>query len=192
MNDLPGRLTRMIASGEEDAAVLDDLRNLEPKDDEVDAVLRILQDLSPADPLAGPILAAIDEMQAGQAPRPAMNIEAYYRPGVEPYELRWPLASSTAAVMPFPWEALDHKTQFFVLFQEWTRREMEASLARNEGDLDGARAGFEECLARAEQLDVDELRARSYEDLATVAEKQDDLAAVRHWLEAAQAVRAAI
>jgi hypothetical protein len=190
MNDLPGRLARMLDSGEEDPSVLQELRTLDMRDDDVDGVLTVLQGLSPAHPLFEPVITALQEAQGNEAPRPMLNIDDFYRPGDESYELRWPLAPATAAVMPFPWETLDRKTQFFVLFQEWTRRELEATTARNMGDLDGARAAFEECLERADQLDVNELRARSYEDLAAVAADEDDEAAADRWLDAAEAARA--
>jgi hypothetical protein len=190
MNDLPGRLARMLDSGEEDPSVLQELRTLDMRDNDVDGVLTVLQGLSPAHPLFEPVITALQEAQGNEAPRPMLNIDDFYRPGDESYELRWPLAPATAAVMPFPWETLDRKTQFFVLFQEWTRRELEATTARNMGDLDGARAAFEECLERADQLDVNELRARSYEDLAAVAADEDDEAAADRWLDAAEAARA--
>jgi hypothetical protein len=173
MDDLEGRLDRMVASGEEDP-------------DLMQAILS----LSPADPRFKPIFGKLQSLQGDQPARPMMNIEDYYRPRGKPYELLWPLASPTARMMLVPFEGCDEKTQFFVLFQEWTRREAEASTARNAGDTNGARAGFEECLARAEQLEVDELRARSYEGLASVAEQDDDRTAARQLLEAAEAVRA--
>ncbi len=47
-------------------------------------------------------------------------------------------------------------------------------MARNGGDRERARTLFEECLARAEQLDVSELKARSHENLASVYEMAGD------------------
>ena len=58
------------------------------------------------------------------------------------------------------------------------------------GDPDGAAAGFEECLARADQLDVAELRARSYDGLRRVAEVRGDRDAAQQALSAAMAARA--
>ena len=88
-----------------------------------------------------------------------------------------------------PFEALDYKTQFYVLFQEWTRVENEATMARIRGDLGRARTLFEECLARAEQLDVPELKARSHENLASVYEMAGDQQAARAEYQSAMALR---
>src|SRR3954451_13824539 len=89
-----------------------------------------------------------------------------------------------------PFAELDHKTQFYVLFQEFTRRELEANTVRNGGDLPTAQALFAECLARAQQLDVAELRARSHEGLASVHEMAGDRNAARDELRGATADRA--
>ena len=67
---------------------------------------------------------------------------------------------------------LDRKTQFFVLFAECQRREAEGMFALNQGNLPTAEAAFEECLERARQIDVGELRARSLENLAKLAEQK--------------------
>jgi hypothetical protein len=174
MSDLERRLDTMLAAQELDPALVQEIMAL-----------------SPDDPVAARILAKLLTVVGEQGPSPALNIEDYYRPGVERYTLRWPLAPTTLAALPVPFEELDHKTQFYVLFQEWTRRELEGNVARNAGDLAGARAIFEECLERAEQLDVAELKARSYEGLMSVAEREGDPDAARRALEAALAARAA-
>jgi hypothetical protein len=173
VDDLEGRLDRMLESQELDPGLVQELMALPPDH-----------------PGFERILAKLGAIVGDQPVSPAMNIEDYYRPGDEGYTLRWPLAAPTLAVMPMPFEALDRKTQFYVLFQEWTRRELEANTARNAGDLDGAQAAFAECLARAEQLDVAELMARSHEGLASVHEKANDRDAARRELEAAMAARA--
>ena len=117
---------------------------------------------------------------------PLAPIGEYYveRPGL--YELRWPLP----AHLPLPFASLDRKTQFFVLFGEWTRREMEGMEHLNRGDLVAATTIFDECLARAEQIDVAELRARSYEGLMRVAERAGQTAAARELSQSATAARA--
>ncbi len=173
MDDLERRLERMLESQEIDESLLQEIMTL-----------------SPSDPAAARILARLQEAGADQGPSPMLNIEDYYRPGEGLYTLQWPLAPTTLAALPIPFDALDHKTQFFVLFQEWTRREFDATAALNAGGVDEARAIFEECLARADQLDVGELRARSYEGLYNVFGKSGDAGAAREALEAAMAARA--
>ena len=175
MGDLERRLDAMLASGELDPELINDLMSLPPDYPGIDG-----------------ILAKLNEAIGDEPASPLMNIEDFYRPGTRPYVLHWPLAPSTQTVLPMPFEALDHKTQFYVLFQEWTRRDLEANAARNGGDLQRARAIFEECLARADQLDVAELRARSHEGLAEVYIKLDDRDAARHELQAAMAARAGV
>jgi hypothetical protein len=172
MSELERRVEAMIASQEIDPSLVQEVLALPPDD-----------------PEAGRILAKLLEAVGDQGPSPLMNIEDYYRPGDGTYDLIWPLAPSTAAVLTFPFEALDRKTQFFVLFQEWTRREAEGSVATVSGDPDGAKAIFEECLARADQLDVAELRARSYDGLRRVAEVKGDREAARQALAAAMSER---
>lgn len=118
-----------------------------------------------------------------------MNIADYYTPGPDQYALRWPLGANVP--LPLPFDELDRKTQFFVLFQEWTRRELEGMMQLNSGDLDGAESTFEECLERARQIDVRELQARSYEGFMRIAQRRGDRAAERTWLgKAAEARRA--
>jgi hypothetical protein len=117
---------------------------------------------------------------------PLAPIGDYYveKPGL--YELRWPLP----AHLPLPFASLDRKTQFFVLFGEWTRREMEGMEHLNRGDLVEATTIFDECLARAEQIDVAELRARSYEGLMRVAERAGQTAAAQELSQSATSARA--
>jgi tetratricopeptide (TPR) repeat protein len=173
VEDLEQRLDRMLGSDTLDPGLVEELMALPPDYPGLDRILAKLT-------------AAIGD----QPVSPPMDIDDFYRPGTVPYTLRWPLAAPTLDVLPMGFEALDHKTQFFVLFQEWTRRELEANTARNAGDLAAAQAIFEECLARAEQLDVAELRARSHEGLGDVYEKLNDRDAARRELQAAMTERA--
>ena len=76
-----------------------------------------------------------------------------------------------------------------MLFGEWSRRELEGSQALAAGELALAETIFQECLQRADQLQVAELRARSYEGLMRLAQRQGDRAAERRWLDAALAAR---
>jgi len=122
--------------------------------------------------------------QAG--PSPPLNVEDYYRDGDGTFELRWPLQTA----LPMSFDMLDRKTRFFVLFQEWTRRELQGLTMLNAGQTEEAAAVFEECLARARQLSVNELIARSYENLMRVADKTGDPKAARKYSEAAVEARA--
>ena len=132
------------------------------------------------------ILAQLKGAEADQGgPSPPLNIADYYREGNEQFELLWPLRVS----LPMPFEQLDRKTRFFVLFQEWTRRELEGITSLNDGQADEAASVFEECLARARQLNVNELVARSYEGLKRVADKNGDPKAARNYSQAAMAAR---
>jgi hypothetical protein len=133
-------------------------------------------------------LARLQEISGGAGPSPPLNIEDFYREGTERFELRWPLHPSLP--LPLPFDELDRKTQFYVLFGEWSRREFEGMSALDRGDVDPADATFRECLERGEQLGVGELIARSYEGLMRVADKRDDTAAARAWSEKAVVARA--
>jgi hypothetical protein len=113
------------------------------------------------------------------------KIEDYYQPANTLFELQWPLG----VTLPIAFDQLDHKTQFSVLFQEWTRRAMEGDYALQQGDAASAKLIFEECLARAKQLAVNELIARSYERLARVAQRTGVRAQERKHLKAAMAAR---
>lgn len=106
-----------------------------------------------------------------------LDMNRYYREGSDMFELRWPLQAS----LPFAFDQLDRKTQFFVLFQEWTRRELEGMTALNSGKTDHAKDVFEECLERAQQLEVNELVARSYEGFMRIAQTLGDPRAERKW-----------
>jgi hypothetical protein len=183
MDDLEARLDRVLESG-------DPAQGLEALEQRDPGLIDEIIALSPDYPGLASILAKLNAFVGDQAATPTLDVEDFYRPGVTPYALHWPLAPPTLAVLPMGFEALDHKTQFYVLFQEWTRRELEANQALNVGDLTTAQAVFEECLARAEQLDVAELRARSHEGLATVYDKVNDRNAARREFEAALADRA--
>jgi hypothetical protein len=133
------------------------------------------------------ILAQLKAGGADEAgPSPPLNIEDYYREGSEQFELLWPLKVS----LPFPFEQLDRKTRFFVLFQEWSRRELDGVSMLNAGQAGEAATVFEECLARARQLNVNELVARSHEDLMRVADKNGDSKAARSHSQAAVEARA--
>ena len=175
MEDLEQRLDRMLGSQELDPGLIEELMALPPNYPGLDR-----------------ILAKLSAIVGDQPASPPLDIDAFYRPGAVPFTLRWPLAPPTLAVLPMGFEALDHKTQFYVLFQEWTRRELEANTARNGGDLATAQAIFEECLARAEQLDVAELKARSHEGLAGVYEMVNDRDAARREFQAAMTERAGV
>ena len=181
MDDLEQRLDQILASGELNADRLDEIMALAPE----------IMSLPPDHPGRDRILAKLQGIVGDQPATPAMNIDDYYRPGLVPFTLQWPLAPQTLSVMPMPFEALDHKSQFYVLFQEWTRRELDANLARDSGDPRTAIPIFEECLARAEQLDVAELRARSHAGLASVYEMLEDRQAARRELQAEMAEREA-
>lgn len=141
-------------------------------------------------PLAGTqegeeIIALLQSLGADEGGSTPLNMEDHYVAGDTRFERRWPLG----VALPLPFEELDHKTQFFVLFAEWTRREMEGGYALNNGDPAGAKATFEECLERARQLGVGELLARSHEGLARVASVTNDRTNERNHLKQAVAAR---
>jgi hypothetical protein len=171
-SELERRLDAMLASQTIDPELIQEILSLSPSDAAVDRIMAKLVD------------AGFD-----QGPSPAMNIEDYYRPGEGVFTLRWPLSGPTASLLPMPFEQLDRKSQFFVLFGEWTRRELEGNMARDGGDLPGARSIFGECLQRAEQLGVAELEARSHEGLMSIAEREGDRRGIRAELDAAIAAR---
>ncbi len=117
-----------------------------------------------------------------------LNIPDYYKEGPDKYQLRWQLDHLP---LPVAFDELDRKTQFFVLFQEWTRRELEGMMLLNSGDADGAETVFDECLERAKQIDVRELEARSYEGFMRVAQRRGDRSAESTWMRKAVAARQA-
>jgi hypothetical protein len=146
------------------------------------AVLAALHDPSKLD-AALDLLKSIGADEIGSGP--PLDIEDFYQDGSGLYELRWPLG----VPLPMPFADLDRKTQFYVLFQEWMRRELEAMVLLNRADEAGAEAVFAECLERARQIDVPELMARSYEGFMRVAQRRGDRDAEREWLGKAAAAR---
>lgn len=134
---------------------------------------------------ADEVMAMLNDMGANEGGRAVLNINDHYRSGTQLYELRWPVAFP----LPVPFEELDRPTQFSVLFGDWSRREAEASYTRNQGDNTSAQFIFEECLARAQQIEVPELIARSYEGLATVAARLNQRAEEVRYLKRAVAAR---
>lgn len=128
---------------------------------------------------------------AGPAAQETLNIADFYKEADGgKFELRWPLAAENPLVRAgLAFDALDRKTQFFTLFAEWQRRETEGMMALSGGDLDGSERIFRECVERADQINVSELRARAYEDLARLAERRGDQDGVLEWLEKANAER---
>jgi hypothetical protein len=151
-------------------AVLHQIQQAMDDPSKLDELLKVLADLGARDMGSGPPL----------------NIDDYYQPGVEPFDLRWSLTAN----LPLPFEQLDHKTQFYVLFQEWTRREMEGLFALDGGNLPESMTIFKECLQRALQLEVAELIARSYENMAKVADHAGKRAEGRRYARKAAAARA--
>jgi hypothetical protein len=153
-----------------------------PSDEELRAVIH--------DPEAGAQLLTLLK-QAGVSelgPSPPLNPADCYRERSEPYALRWEIQNPVAREIPF--DALDPKTQFFVLFQEWTMREFDGMTSLNRGDTPRAEATFRECVERARQLEVPELEARSYEGLMRAAQKRGDRTAELEWLTQATRARA--
>jgi hypothetical protein len=120
---------------------------------------------------------------------PPLNIEEFYREGARKFELRWALNPTVITMLPVPFSQLDRKTQFYVLFQEWTRRELEGMTALNGGQVDQAEGIFRECIQRGEQIEVGELVARSYEGLMRVAQRRGDRRAEQEWSNKAMAAR---
>lgn len=148
------------------------------------AVMAAISDPSKLDEALAELQAIGADQIGSGAP---LNIADYYTPGPGKYEAPWSLNPGVA--LPIPFEQLDRKTQFFVLFQEWTRRELEGMMLLNGGDVNGAEAVFNECLERAQQIDVRELEARSYEGLVRVAQRRGDRHAELIHLQKAAAVR---
>jgi hypothetical protein len=138
----------------------------------------------------GPLMEKLTALAGPSAPAP-LNIEDYYQEkDGRTFDLRWPLSGGNPlTVQGIPFTSLDRKTQFFTLFAEWSRRETDGMMLMNDADLAGAEAVFREGIERARQIDVAELAARSYENLARVAERRSDQASVRAHLEAAEHAR---
>jgi hypothetical protein len=114
--------------------------------------------------------------------RPLDDIADYYRQGTQPYELLWPLAQK----LPMPFDELDRATQFHVLFGECRRRLTEAASLRNGGRLEQADAAYNECLQRADQLEVPILKSDAYQGLLSVAQMRGDRAAAKRYMQLAQ------
>jgi hypothetical protein len=124
-----------------------------------------------ADPsLQAEARALLEQAGATSLPNPPLDIGALYPGGDGPYAVGWPLVAP--GELPLPFEQLDRKTQFFVLVNEWSYREMQGWAALNSGSVDLAEATFAECLERAVQLEVGELKARSYGGLQAVEERR--------------------
>ena len=136
-------------------------------------------------PAGEEMMAMLKSMGASDGGDKTLNMDDIYQPGEAIFELRWPLG----VTLPIAFDQLDRKTQFSVLFAEWTRRAMEGDYALQQGDAASAKLIFEECLARAKQLAVNELIARSYERLARVAQRTGVRAQERKHLKAAMAAR---
>ena len=134
------------------------------------------------------ILAKLKELGADDGGSPPLNIADHFQPRNVKYDLKWPLSPSLP--LPVSFDRLDEVTQFHVLFGEWSRREMEGQVALNSGDLATAEATINECLERAEQIAVPELKARSYEGLMRVAQRTGDRAAQQNWITLAKNARA--
>jgi tetratricopeptide (TPR) repeat protein len=148
------------------------------------AILQAASDPEMRDRILNELISAgADQIGSG----PPLNIADYYREGTGNFEAKWPIEVS----LPCSFEVLDRKTRFFVLFQEWTRRELQGSAAMSQGDTASATAIYEECLARSRQLEVNELVARSYEGLMRVANKLNDLGAARRYSQEAVKARSA-
>jgi len=115
--------------------------------------------------------------------RPPPDPEALYRPDSGPMELLFPLPGDLAAL---PWSPLSHRDRFFVLVAAWALREADGIQLLRSGDFGQASEVFQECVARAKQMQSAELIARSYEDLAEQAVESGNEAAAKVWRAAAE------
>jgi len=103
-----------------------------------------------------------------------------YRPGTEKFKQLWPF--DPRMPMDIPFDEQDRETQFYSLSAAWSGRRAEGHAAMHAGNLDEAETIFLECLARADQMDVDYLRAESYVCLSYVAMRRGDATAQRAML----------
>ncbi len=85
-----------------------------------------------------------------------------------------------------PWSSLSARNRFFVLVAAWALRETDGIQALRTGEFAQAGEIFQECLIRAEHMQVPELITRSYEDLGELAVAAGDEAAAREWRVAAE------
>jgi hypothetical protein len=159
-------IQKLISQGKIDAELIGELEKIMNDPLKMDKVIKQLKALG-ADEAGGNAI---------------LNIADFYRDAPGCYELKWALKTSIGKI---DFTKLDRKTQFFVLFQDWQHCEMEGMLALNKGDNDQAESIFQECLQRAEQIDVRELQARSYEGLMKVAQKRGDRLSEKLWLKQA-------
>lgn len=167
--------------GPVDPSSMDQLSNLISNPD---LLIELMNHPDQLDELSSQLeLMGADEVGSG----PPLEINDYYQDGPDKYQLHWPLDPSLP--LPVPFDQLDRKTQFFILFSEWTRSEMQGMALLNSGRVEDAERTFQECLARADQIDVAELRARSYEGLLRVAQKRGDRQAQQTWLQKARQAR---
>jgi hypothetical protein len=109
--------------------------------------------------------------------------EALYRPGSGSLELMFPLPGDLASL---PWNSLTARNRFFVLVAAWALRETDGIQALRTGELAQTDEIFQECLIRAEHMQVPELIARSYQDLGELAAASGDETAAREWRTAAE------
>jgi hypothetical protein len=123
-----------------------------------------------------------DYLGVRQPPDP----EALYRPGSGSLELMFPLPGDLASL---PWSSLSARNRFFVLVAAWALRETDGIRALRTGEFSQADEIFQECLIRAEHMQVPELITRSYEDLCELAVASGDETAAREWRAAAERVR---
>jgi hypothetical protein len=130
----------------------------------------------------------------GTAASDSLDMADYYHEGDgRKFEQRWPPAQGNPLIgSGLTLDAFDRKTQFSILFAEWSRREADGLDALNRGDLGGAEQVFQECLERADQIQVAELRARTCEDMARVAERRGDQSGVLHWTDEAEKARSRV
>ena len=170
-NKIEKMIKDIIDSGKMDPNMMNQLRSIMNNPEQVEAVIEQLK------------AAGADEMGSGEP----LKIEDFYKEGSEKFDLNLPLNPYLDLPTPFP--ELDRKTQFYVLFNEWQTRETEGMMALNNGELDKAENIFQECITRSEQIDVPELKARSYEGLMRLAQKQGDRTSEKKWSKKAMETR---
>jgi hypothetical protein len=120
-----------------------------------------------------------DYLGVRQPPDP----EALYRPGSGSLEPMFPLPGDLASL---PWSSLSARNRFFVLVAAWALRETDGIQALRTGEFVQADEIFQECLIRAEHMQVPELITRSYEDLGELAVASGDETVAREWRAAAE------